>query len=455
MECVKISPSWANFQPSNFVCVKIVVVNREDLTKNSDEHLAPVVDVKPEDIEMPNSSNAPHSIRPSKKHNASKFSIGFIGCLVVALLTGLIGFTIGTRMQGLSATQLNYASLNDLYNALSAKFDGELDREKLLEGAAKGLVAGAGDIYTEYLTAEEYAELETDLSGEINGIGVEIGLNEDSVVSVISTLDDSPARQAGLQAGDVIESIDGEDVTGWTTSQVASAIRGEVGTKVKIVVSRDGEQKEYEIERAKVENPSVKWEIIDDIGYLRISTFGDDTASLVREAAEEFTRAGVDGVVLDLRSNTGGYVDAAQAVASLWLNRGDTITQERSNNRTIATIKATGNNILKGYPTVVLIDGATASASEIVAGALRDNAGAKLVGYQSYGKGLVQEVVQLRNGDILKVTIAKWYTPNGDNINQEGLEPDEVVEMTNEQYNSGDDVQLDRAIELIKSGEVD
>ena len=160
-------------------------------------------------------------------------------------------------------------------------------------------------------------------------------------------------------------------------------------------------------------------------------------------------------MVLDLRSNTGGYVDAAQAVASLWLNRGDTITQERSNNRTIATVKATGNNILKGYPTVVLIDGATASASEIVAGALRDNAGAKLVGYQSYGKGLVQEVVQLRNGDVLKVTIAKWYTPNGDNINQEGLEPDEVVEMTNEQYNSGDDVQLDRAIELIKSGEGD
>ena len=170
-----------------------------------------------------------------------------------------------------------------------------------------------------------------------------------------------------------------------------------------------------------------------------------------REAAEQLVDSGVKGIVLDLRSNTGGYVDAAQAVASLWLNAGDTVTQERAGNRTIATVSATGGNILKDYPTVVLIDGATASASEIVAGALRDNASAKLVGYQSFGKGLVQEVVELNNGDILKVTIAKWYTPNGDNINEEGLKPDEEVEMTSQQYNSGDDTQLDRAIEIINN----
>lgn len=395
----------------------------------------------------------PRSIRPERRSRHG--GVGVIVCLIIALLTGLIGFVIGTRMQNLSATQLDYSALNDVYNVLSSKYDGDLDKSKLLEGAAKGLVAGAGDVYTEYMTADEYAELETDLSGEINGIGVEIGLNGDSQLSIISTLDDSPARKAGLQAGDLIQQIDGQDAVDWTTSQAASAIRGEVGTKVKITVLRDGEVKTYEVERAKIENPSVKWEVNDDgLGYIRISTFGDDTADLMQQAAEEMVDQDVKGIILDLRDNTGGYVDAAQAVASLWLNKGETITQERAKDKTLATVKATGGNILKGTPTIVLTNGATASASEITAGALRDNAGAKLVGTQSYGKGLVQEVVNLNNGDVLKVTIAKWYTPNGDNINGEGLEPDEVVEMTAEQYNSGNDVQRQKAEQMLKDGEV-
>ena len=353
-------------------------------------------------------------------------------------------------MQNLSATQLDYSALNEVYNVLQSKYDGQLDKDALIDGAAKGLVAGAGDIYTEYMTAEEYNNLEVELSGEFYGIGVEIGLNGDGQLSIISTLDDSPAREAGLMGGDLIYTINGEDATGWTTSYAASQIKGDLGTKVKISVIRDGEEKEFEIERAKIENPSVTWEIDDNgIGYMRISTFGEDTAQLAQWAADEFVSEGVRGIVLDLRSNTGGYVDAAQAVASLWLNKGETITQERTNNRTVATIKATGNNVLKDIPTVVLIDGATASASEITAGALRDNAGAELIGYQSYGKGVVQEVVDLSNGDVLKVTIAKWYTPNGDNIDGEGLKPDEEVEMTAEQYNSGDDTQLERAKEIL------
>ena len=393
---------------------------------------------------------APHSIHPNKPNRSGKSGVGVIVCLIIALLTGVIGFTLGTRMQNLSATQLDYSALNEVYNVLQSKYDGQLDKDALIDGAAKGLVAGAGDIYTEYMTAEEYNNLEVELSGEFYGIGVEIGLNSNGQLSIISTLDDSPAREAGLMGGDLIYTLNGEDATGWTTSYAASQIKGDLGTKVKISVIRDGEEKEFEIERAKIENPSVTWEIDDNgIGYMRISTFGEDTAQLAQWAADEFVSEGVRGIVLDLRSNTGGYVDAAQAVASLWLNKGETITQERTNNRTVATIKATGNNVLKDIPTVVLIDGATASASEITAGALRDNAGAELIGYQSYGKGVVQEVVDLSNGDVLKVTIAKWYTPNGDNIDGEGLKPDEEVEMTAEQYNSGDDTQLERAKEIL------
>lgn len=435
-------------------------MKRENLDTNEDnvstakmqsESTLPPVAVAPlaPTIEQTN-RRAPQSIHPDKPNHTGRSGVGIIVCLIIALLTGVIGFTLGTRMHNLSATQLDYSILNEVYNVLQSKYDGKLDKEALIDGAAKGLVAGAGDIYTEYMTAEEYNELEVELSGEFYGIGVEIGLNENNQLAIISTLDDSPARKAGLQGGDLIYTIDGEDATGWSTSYAASKIKGDLGTKVKISVIRDGEKKEFEIERAKIDNPSVTWEVDDDgIGYMRISTFGDDTTSLAQQAAEEFVDKGVKGIVLDLRSNTGGYVDAAQAVSSLWLNRGETITQERSNNKTIATIKATGDNILKDIPTVVLIDGATASASEITAGALRDNAGAKLIGYQSYGKGLVQEVIDLSNGDVVKVTIAKWYTPNGDNINGEGLKPDEEVEMTAGQYNSGDDTQLERAKEIL------
>ncbi|MDO4271419.1 MAG: S41 family peptidase [Candidatus Saccharibacteria bacterium] len=391
----------------------------------------------------------PHSVHPERPAQHGR-SVSLLTCIIAAILVGLIGFAIGTRLQNLSVSRLDYASLNDVYNALVSKYDGKLDNKKLLEGAAKGMVAAAGDVYTEYMTDEEYSVLETELSGELNGIGVEIGMNADNKLSVISTLDDSPAREAGIMAGDLITAVDGEDATSWTTSQAAGKIRGDEGTTVKVKVDRDGKSLEFTIERKKIENPSVKWEVKDGIGYMRISTFGEDTADLAKQAAEDFTDQKVKGVVLDLRSNTGGYVDAAQGVASLWLRKGDVITTERAGNKTLSTVKATGGNILGGIPTAVLIDGATASASEIVAGALRDNADATLVGTQSYGKGLVQEVISLNNGDILKVTVAKWYTPNGENINEEGLTPDKEVEMTAAQYNSGDDVQEQAATELLK-----
>lgn len=385
----------------------------------------------------------------TKKHG--KPGISIIVCVIVALLTGMIGFTAGTRMQTVSFNQPDYAELNDVYSALNAKFDGKLDKAKLIEGAAKGMVDAAGDPYTVYMTADEANELETDLSGEIEGIGIELGPNGDNQLSVISVLDDSPAKEAGLRAGDLIEKINGEDSLSWNASQGASKVRGKSGTTVKLTIVRDGKEQEFTIKRAKIDNPSVKWEIKDgNIGYMRISTFGDDTTELARQAAQEFKSKNVKAVVLDLRSNTGGYVDAAQGVVSLWLDQGQVITQEKAGNKVQDTVKATGDNILKGMKTIVLVDGATASASEITAGALRDSAGAQLVGTKTYGKGLVQEMVDLKNGDKLKVTVAKWYTPKGVNINKEGLKPDVEVDMTAEQYNAGNDTQLNKALDMLK-----
>lgn len=399
----------------------------------------------PPQPQMARRQHPQHSDRPTKQGKGTYIYI----TILTAILTGLLGFAIGTRVPNVSVSQLNYGELSDVYNQLATKYDGKLNKDELLTGAAKGMVDAVGDPYTEYMTADEYSQLEGDLSGSFSGIGVEIGLNGDGVLSVINPLDGSPAKAAGLQAGDLIEKVDGKDATKWSVSEAAAAIRGEKGTKVKLTVVRDGEEKTFEVTRDTISNPSVKWEVKDGIGYMRISDFGEDTADLARQAAKEFKSQNVKGVILDLRDNTGGYVDAAQSVSSLWLKPGTTITTERSDKRTLDTVRASGDDPLNGIKTVVLINGATASASEITAGALRDQAGATLVGTKSFGKGLVQEVTQLKSGDYLKVTVAKWYTPKGANIDKAGLEPDEKVEMTAEQYNSGNDTQRQKAVELL------
>lgn len=399
-------------------------------------------------------SEPPRSIRPDSHRGGHRVSLftTIIVCVVASISTAIIGIAIGSRISIGAGGGLNFQSLNDVYRVLAAKYDGQLDPKALVEGAAKGMVEAAGDEYTELMSSDEYKQLSNDLSGELNGIGVELGMNNQGIVYVVSVLDDSPAEKAGVQAGDLIGEIDGESTMGLTVAGAAYKIRGEANTKVNIKVLRGNDIKEFTIVRSKIENPSVKWSIEDGIAKVRISTFGDDTTMLMRNAAADILRKGAKGIVLDLRGNTGGYVDAAQGVASLWLQDGDIITEERTQSRLLSSLRASGANVgvLAKVPTVVLIDGSTASASEIVAGALHDHLGIKLVGTQSFGKGLVQEVVPLRNGDKLKVTVAKWYTPKGVNINKEGLKPDKEVKMTRQQYNDGNDTQLKAALELLK-----
>ncbi|MCL2037768.1 S41 family peptidase, partial [Candidatus Saccharibacteria bacterium] len=236
----------------------------------------------------------------------------------------------------------------------------------------------------------------------------------------------------------------------WTPDKAVDQIRGPSGSTVKLAILRDGATQEFSITRARITNPSVRSEIVDGIGYLRISRFGDDTASLTEQAATQFKEANVKGIILDLRGNGGGYVDSAQAIASLWLKPGSVVVQERRGDRVFDTLKASGDPTLLDVPTVVLIDGGSASASEIVAGALRDNGAAKLVGEESYGKGSVQELLTLRSGAGLKVTVAKWYTPKGSNINGDGLSPDVEVSMTAEQFDAGDDTQRAAAVDILR-----
>jgi len=388
-------------------------------------------------------------------------TVGLFTAILIAVVVGMAAFIGGTRAEGFLATikndqnadapdSLDLSSLQEVYRKLRANYDGELDPQKLIDGAKKGLVTATGDPYSVYFTDEEAKQFNDDLAGKFSGIGAEIGTKDNNLI-VVTTLDDSPARKAGLQTNDIIGKVNEDETTGWSVDQAVSKIRGEKGTTVKLTVLRGQDVKEFSIVRDNIVNPSVKHEVTaDNIGYLRISRFAEDTEKLSLAAAQEFKDKGVKGVILDLRGNGGGYIEAAQQVSGLWLDSGKEVVQERTGNKVQDTLKATGNNILKGIPTVVLIDGGSASASEIVAGALSDHKAAQLVGTKTYGKGSVQQLLELPLGGQLKVTIAKWYTPNGKNIDKEGINADVEVKPTDEQIVSGDDIQKAKAIELLK-----
>jgi len=379
--------------------------------------------------------------------------------ILITVFVGIVGFVTGTRSDEITArfsgtssspSSLDFSSLNDVYGLLRAKYDGKLDTQALIDGAKHGLVEATGDPYTSYLTTKEAEQFENDLEGSFQGVGAELGKRNNQLV-IISTLDDSPAKKAGLLANDVIVKVNDEDASKWTVEQAVARIRGEKGTTVKLSVFRGDGLKDISITRDAINNPSVKSEITPEgIGILRISRFGEtDTVTLSRKAADQFKASGVKAVILDMRGNGGGYLSAARDVASLWLEDKIVVT-ERANNKIIDTLRSDNNAPLKGIKTIVLVDGGSASASEIVAGALADNGAATLVGTKTFGKGSVQIVEDVRSGGKIKITVAKWYTPNGKNITKEGLTPSVSVELTPEDVNANRDPQKDKALELAR-----
>ena len=345
------------------------------------------------------------------------------------------------------AAEIDFSSLNSVYKKLAEEYDGNLDKSKVIEEAKRGLVNAAGDTYTYYLNAVEAEEFQKDLSGDVGaGIGVEIG-ERDGVVKVLRTTPDNPARKAGVLAGDIIYKADGEDISMLKVDDIAKKLRGAAGTKVKLTVLRNNKEKEFELTRETINNVSVYSEYKDKTAIITITRFDQDTGNLARKAAKEAIDKSCDKFIIDLRGNGGGYVSAAKEVASLWVD-GKIVVEQRSasgayNEKTYAN---SNSAILAGKKTIVLTNGSTASASEIVAGALQDYGLATLIGEKTFGKGSVQALEDLPGGDLLRVTVAKWYTPNGKNINGEGIKPDKTVERTFEQINKDEDPQLDAAL---------
>jgi len=363
-----------------------------------------------------------------------------------------IGYVAGAFNNGnlnvhklIGGKDLDLSSLQETYGALSDNFDGKLDEQKLIEGANKGLVDAAGDQYTIFMNSKESKGFDDALTGNIGGgIGVEVG-TRNNVPTVVRVLKDNPAEKAGLAVDDVIIKVNGESTKDMSLNDVVTKIRGEVDTTVKLTVNREGAEKEFSITRAQVTNPSAYGEIKNGVGVLTITRFDDNTGDLARTAAKEFKEKGVKSVVLDLRGNGGGYVTAAQAVAGIWLDK-ELVTSERRGGKVSEELKSTGTPILNGVPTVVLVNASSASASEIVAGALHDHKVATLMGETTFGKGSVQKLVNLSEGATLKVTVARWYTPAGVNISEKGITPDKVIVRSADDINASRDPQLDAAL---------
>lgn len=362
-----------------------------------------------------------------------------------------LGYIAGSVNGGLFADKLNLgneidlSSVQDTYRELVKNFDGSLDTNKLIEGANRGLVDAAGDEYTVFMNNEESAAFDDSLTGNIGGgIGVEVGIRHD-MPTVVRVLQNNAAEKAGVQVDDIIMKVNGDSTEGKTLTEVTGSIRGEVGTTVKLTLNRKGEEKEITITRAQVNNPSAYGEVKDGAGVLTITRFDEQTTSLARAVASEFKQKGVKGVVLDLRGNGGGYVTAAQGVSGIWLDR-QLVATERRSRKVTEELKSTGRPILNGIPTIVLVNKSSASASEIVAGALRDHKAATLMGETTFGKGSVQKLITLPNDTMLKVTVARWYTPGGVNISEKGISPEKRVERTADDINAGKDPQLDAAL---------
>lgn len=391
----------------------------------------------------------------AEKWEERKVSLG--GAIIGAVVTLAIGIFVGLNWNTFAANFLPYLGfhttaktdwheLDEVYSTLSHYYDGDLDKAQLLDGAKAGLVSAAGDIYTAYMNRDEAKDYEAALHGEAGtGIGVEMALR-DGYVRILRTLPDNPAEKAGVKAGDIIYKVNDELVYDRTSEYIASKLQGEKGSQVKLTVVRDGEEKSFDLIREAINNVSVYADYDGKTAIITVTRFDDDTGTIVQKIVkEEFNKRGINKVILDLRNNGGGYVNAAKDLLSLWID-GDTVLVQKGKNDQEQITKANrGQAKLTNMETIVLVNGGTASASEIVAGALKDYNKATILGEQTYGKGVVQTLLDLSNGGILKVTTARWYTPQGTSINGEGIAPDIVVERTFDDINHSRDPQLDAA----------
>jgi len=355
---------------------------------------------------------------------------------------------------------VDYNLLWQAMDAVNQKYidKGSIDPQKVLYGAVKGAVESVGDPYTTFFPPQQFENFQTQLKGSFGGIGAEVGKKEGNIV-IIAPLDDSPAKRAGILAGDIIYQVDGQSTQDWSVDEAVSKIRGVKGTSVTLSIVRSGKDKPFDLKIVRdtivVKSVKLSYKQVTvngqerTVAVITLSEFGDNTKPLFNAAVNEILTKNVAGLIIDLRNNPGGYLQTAVDIASNWVKEGDLIVSEAHSDGSNIKYTGEGNPRLSGIKTIVMINGGSASASEILAGALQDHNLAQLLGEKSFGKGSVQEVVNLAGGSAVKVTIAKWITPAGVNLNHSGLEPDIKAALTAEDVNAGKDPQMDKALEEI------
>ena len=386
--------------------------------------------------------------------------------LIVIIVTSLVtAFTTYQYLSnnGISYSKVNTTSLEGLEYTLSQfrselekKYIGEINDEELIEGAVKGYVDALGDPYTTYYTKKEMKTIMEETNGNFVGIGVYMTKDlEKNAILIIKPIENSPAEKAGILPGDLITKVDDVEYTGDKLEEASNKIRGEEGTKVKLEIYRNGETKTFELTRTKVVVSHVTTKVLNnDIGYIAISDFEGECASEFEKKYKQLEKQGIKKLIIDIRNNGGGIVDEALKIANMLVDKDSTllITKDKSDKEEVT--KATEKPIIN-IPTVVLVNEYSASASEILAGALKDNGKATLVGTKTYGKGIIQELHQLSDGSGLKITVSEYYTPNHNAIHKIGITPDVEVDLSEDvkqqtTIQEKDDNQLQKAIEILK-----
>ena len=419
--------------------------NKKDIKKKKDGNKK----VKEKKIEIVNDNKN----KERELYTSKEVIIVMIFSIGIGILMCFGGISIITGKNYLAVTK-DLKKVVDTYYAIVDNYYGELDRDKLIDGAVEGMISSVGDTFTSYSDTDSTSSFDETINGSYEGIGCTVATLEDGTISVIDMFEDSPSYKAGLKVGDIILKVDGESYEGKNSNDISNYIKNSGKSKIVLTVKRYNEEKDISINLSKVEIPHVSGKVIEQdskkIGYIKISLFASNSYKQFKNKLDELEKSNINDLIIDVRDNSGGYLSSVTDICNLFLDKGKVIYQLEDSKGKVKKKDTTKEK--RKYDIVVLINGGSASASEILASAIKESYGGDIVGTNSYGKGTVQQTKKLLDGSMIKYTTQKWLTPDGNSINEVGVTPTKVVELNEEYFNNPtieNDNQLQEAIKLI------